>query len=885
MWVGTNGGVSRYNGANWTTFTTRQSLVNNGVNAILQDHRGNFWFGTDNGVSRFDPPSTPGQAGHWTTFNTHNGLVYNTVRTIIQDRDGTLWFGTYGGGVSRFDGTQWQSFTRAQDPADDWTQVIFQDQAGHLWFGSWNGGVLRYDGQTLQTLIRADGLAGNGIKAIFQDHDGALWFGTGDGVTRYRPPPPASPPVLIEAVAADDRYEGATDVAISSGAGLVAFEFRGISFKTRPEAMVYRYRLKGHDANWQTTRARRVEYRNLPRGGYVFEVQAVDRDLNYSAMPASVNLQMHLPYERIGWIAALAIALALVAWQTGRVIHRDRRLSKANHDLESANQSLSVVNEDLSHVNQALEESTFNLARANDDLESANRQIKEADRLKSQFLANMSHELRTPMNAIIGFTRIVLRRSGDILPERQKDNLDKVQQSAANLLSLINDILDLSKIEAGRLEIQPAPFDVQKMLTGCCASLSPLVKPDVDLTCEVAPDVGQAHTDEARVRQIMTNLVNNALKFTDTGQVRVRATKEPARRSGDPDLLVLSVEDTGIGMPSEALSHIFEEFRQVDGATTRRYGGTGLGLSITQRLADLLGGDVDVESQEGKGSTFTVRLPLVYQPSNDAPQISADTGDRPIRTPEPRETPQSGTDADAPLILAIDNDPDVAALLRQELGEAGYRVVGVSSTLEGFVKARDLQPFAIALNILMPDKDSWAAISLLKADPSTRDIPIIIISVSDNKALAARLGVADYLVKPVDRGSLLAAMGRLRSKDLRVIHIIDDDPNDCSLLQQLLEGEGYRVHIATGGRDGLDALQSECPDALLLDLMMPEMDGFAVLERMYENTAWRDIPVIVVTAKDLTPEERTYLQQRTRGILSKTGLDHTTLVQALQKAM
>jgi len=660
LWFGTNSGVSRYDGKTFTTFTTQDGLPSNRVGWILQDREGVLWFGTvDNGVCRYDGnafttfTTADGLAGNWvrsmfqdregnlwigafggvsrydgkswTTFIPKDGpasdIVRSIVRAIFQDREGHLWFGTQNG-VSRYDGKTWTTFTTQDGLAANYVHSIFQDQAGHLWFSAWSGGLSRYDGKTWTTLTTKDGLASNGVLTVCQDREGNLWLGTESGVTRYRPPSPSPPPVFVDAVVADRRYEKLSQLAIPSTVKLTAFEFHAISFKTRPEAMIYRYRLDGYDKDWQNTHDRRVEYQNLPRGDYTFEVQAVDRDLVYSEKPATVALRVHLPYERIGWMSALGVALALIAYQAGRIIQRDRRLQEANAALSAANK----------------------------ELFQANVQIQEATRRKSAFLASMSHELRTPMNAIMGFTNLVLRRSGDVLPERQRDNLTKVKLSADHLLSLINDILDLSKVEAGRVDIKAAPFDVKALIEGCCATVGPLVRSGVQLNPEVSEEIGEAHTDEARLRQVVINLLSNALKFTESGEVKISvqalsprpplpytgegenpSTTSPLLRAGEgwraaasrgeglspsespleDKTLEIAVSDTGVGIPADALGYIFDEFRQVEGAHQQQKG-TGLGLSITKKLTELLGGTINVESEMGKGSTFTVRVPTVY---------------------------------------------------------------------------------------------------------------------------------------------------------------------------------------------------------------------------------------------------------------------------------
>ncbi|MBI4551424.1 MAG: hypothetical protein HY710_04100 [Candidatus Latescibacteria bacterium] len=287
LWVGTiGGGVSRYDGQTWTTFTIADGLGGNNAYAILEDRAGTLWVGTNGGASRYD-----GQA--WTTFTPHDGRAGNKVTSLLEDRAGQLWIGTEGGGVSRYDGQTWITFTTHDGLADTMVRSLFQDRAGTLWVGTLGGGVSRYDGQVFQTMIRPDGLAGNNVYAILQDQTGAFWFGTNKGVTRYRLPAPSPPHVIIDAVVSDRRYTGVTVLAIPASVRLIAFEFHGQSFKTRPEAMMYRYRLTGYDHDWQITRARRVEYQDLPRGRHTFEVQAVDRDLVYSVTPATIDIRIH----------------------------------------------------------------------------------------------------------------------------------------------------------------------------------------------------------------------------------------------------------------------------------------------------------------------------------------------------------------------------------------------------------------------------------------------------------------------------------------------------------------------------------------------------------------------------------------------------------------
>jgi CheY-like chemotaxis protein len=336
----------------------------------------------------------------------------------------------------------------------------------------------------------------------------------------------------------------------------------------------------------------------------------------------------------------------------------------------------------------------------------------------------------------------------------------------------------------------------------------------------------------------------------------------------------IAVSDTGIGMPSHALKYIFDEFRQVDGSSTRKHGGTGLGLSITKKLTQLLGGSIAVSSVEGAGSTFTVTLPLARR--EEVAQQAA--------LPE-EAAPTPAQVKGKKVLLAIDDDPNVLILLRENLEEEGYYVVGALSGEEGIRKAREIQPFAITLDILMPHKDGWEVLNELKADPATRDIPIIVLSIVDNRELGFSLGASDYLVKPVEKEPILTALRRVIHAPTNRVLVVDDEPPAVDLITQLLQEEGYQIEGVYSGREALRALKAEVPDIILLDLLMPEMDGFEVIQRIKENEHWKGIPIIVVTAKDLTDADWEFLRQRVDTIIRKAGLASETLVGEVQRVL
>jgi PAS domain S-box-containing protein len=507
-------------------------------------------------------------------------------------------------------------------------------------------------------------------------------------------------------------------------------------------------------------------------------------------------------------------------------------------------------------------------ARLYEEQRRTAERLREVDKLKTQFLANMSHELRTPLNSIIGFSRVILKGIDGPLTEMQQTDLTAIYNSGQHLLGLINDILDLSKIEAGKMELNFDEVDLKPIIKGVMSTAIGLVK-DKPITLEqsVPEDLPSIWADGTRVRQVLLNLVSNATKFTESGKIMLAAEH-------DAEWVQLKVTDTGTGIPKENLETIFEEFTQVDGSTTRSVGGTGLGLPITRHFVEMHGGTITVESELGVGSTFRIRLPIHAQA-------------------EPGDEPNAGWEEDGDLtssrrlVMAVDDDPGVISLYRRYLEGEGYQVVGVSRSEEVLEKATELQPFAITLDVLMPDKDGWQVLRELKERPETQHIPIIICSIVSEEGRGFSLGAADYLVKPIMEEELLAALSRLDEPEKEsLVLVIDDQADDILLIRRILEAQhGFRVIEASGGQVGIDLVHQRKPDIVILDLMMPEVDGFAVLEMLKREPNTRDIPVIVITAKVLSEEERQLLLGQVEVLLHKGLFTESELLEDLKKAL
>ena len=497
------------------------------------------------------------------------------------------------------------------------------------------------------------------------------------------------------------------------------------------------------------------------------------------------------------------------------------------------------------------------------ELAAARDAADEANRTKSNFLANMSHELRTPLNAIIGYSEILQEDAVDKGDKDSVDDLQRIESAGRHLLGLINNILDLSKIEAGRMDVFIEAIDIRALLEEVLTIVKPLADKSENVIKLICPaDVGSFRSDQTKVKQCMLNLLSNANKFTSKGTLTLTVTRESGAR------VCFGVSDTGIGMTKEQLDRLFQPFSQSEASTAKRFGGTGLGLAITKHFCTLLGGDVTVKSTLGKGSTFIIRLP-------DQTRV--------FRAPAEPPAPADGRVT----VLVVDDDPTVLSLLAKTLEKESYRVISARNGIEALALAREHRPQAITLDVLMPQMDGWRTLKELKADVELRDIPVIMVTVLNERGMAIPLGAADFMTKPVDRQRLAAILRNYcADRSSASILVVEDDLPTLETLCRSLASMGYTAHAALNGRSGLDWLANyPTPDLILLDLMMPEMDGFEFLRELRKRPAFADVPVIVVTAKELTAEDIRILSGQTERIIAKDQAYLTELAAAVRERL
>jgi PAS domain S-box-containing protein len=498
------------------------------------------------------------------------------------------------------------------------------------------------------------------------------------------------------------------------------------------------------------------------------------------------------------------------------------------------------------------------------ELERERTRAESASEAKSRFLASMSHELRTPLNAIIGYSEMLIEEAHELQDDSFVSDLEKIASAGHHLLALINDILDLSKIEANKMEVFVETFVLSDLLNDVSATIAPLMKKNRnEFVHDLQGDLGEMHSDQTKLRQNLFNLLSNAAKFTEGGRIVLSVLRE---ERADGDWLIFRVSDNGIGMSREQQERLFNAFTQADASTTRNYGGTGLGLSITRSFCQMIGGAISVSSEFGKGSTFIMEVPAICrQQANKELAVGPPSVIRSDRA-----------------VLVIDDEPAARKIVAKALTDAGLNPIEAASGTDGIAAARKHRPAAIILDIIMPHQDGWSVLRTLKGDADLCAIPVILATILADRELGLSLGAVEYLTKPIDTDKLIRTIEACGGGNRDVL-IIDDDQASRAFLRRILLKRDWKVHETSDGNRGLEMMQRLRPRLVLLDLIMPEMDGFQTLNEMHARPELQSIPVVVVTSKDLTANELKWLRDRAIAVVAKGANSRSKLVEALER--
>jgi signal transduction histidine kinase/CheY-like chemotaxis protein/ligand-binding sensor domain-containing protein len=855
----------------------RISVARAATNGVLWFNSYNYNNNNAAGLVRFD-------GTNFTRFTRTNGLPSDDVRGILPLGDGQALAATMSG-TARFDG---QKFVSWPDDVSRLASLrcyeVTRDREGLIWLGTAQG-VFLTDGTAWSKLDERDGLPENLVNRVHIVGNGTIWFGTWNkGIARYHKSTrtPRSPTIIVQT---DRDYTDPAALPPITTGQRVTFKFKVVEFRTAPEKRQYRWQLvKGQrkagelKTGWSPPgTATQIEESFKEPGPWTLAVQFIDRDLNYSP-PAVIPLSVILPWHanaRIMVPAGLGVA-GLLGWAFVARLLYARKRREAERLRERLREQEQAAHRELEAKAAALADSNRQLEMARESAEEASKAADDANRAKSQFLANMSHELRTPLNAIIGYSEMLQEEAEDLDQAGFVPDLQKIHGAGKHLLGLINDVLDLSKIEAGKMTLYLEDFDVAKLVGEVAATVEPLVQKNGNrLEVDCPADVGRMRADVTKVRQTLFNLLSNASKFTENGTIRLQVAETPDTANPDSPFTIpaprvtFQVSDTGIGMTPQQLNKLFQAFTQADASTSRKYGGTGLGLVISRKFCQLMGGDITVQSAPGKGSRFTVTLPREVQDLASQTQFF-------IKSTTSPATPL----ATGPCVLVIDDDASVRDLMQRSLGKDGFHVEVAADGATGLRLARQLKPAAITLDVMMPHMDGWSVLSALKTDASTADIPVIMLTIVDDKQMGFALGAADYFTKPIDFPRLHQVLAKYRKPAVQqTVLIVEDDAETREMLRRILEKEGWAVLEAQNGIVGLAKLDGTVPALILLDLMMPEMDGFEFMETLRRRKEQSQIPVIVITAKDLTEGDHRRLNGGVERIIQKGATSQQEVIE------
>jgi signal transduction histidine kinase/CheY-like chemotaxis protein len=578
----------------------------------------------------------------------------------------------------------------------------------------------------------------------------------------------------------------------------------------------------------------------------------------------SVRLAKRLP-PRLPPITASGLHRIMATLAADGPANPMEEIRQQNQQILAQMDQLRTRQEELERLNQELQDTNRGVVALYAELDERADHLRRADELKSKFLSHMSHEFRTPLNSILALSRLLLSRSDGDLGSEQETQVHFIRKAAENLTELVDDLLDLAKVEAGKTVISPAEFTAGALFGALRGMLRPLLVGDaVTLTFDDAMDLPPLDTDEGKVSQILRNFISNAIKFTEKGEVRVRATLNPS-----DDTVTFSVRDTGIGIAPGDLELIFQEFGQVAHRLQRQVKGTGLGLPLAKKLAELLGGRITVESTPGEGSTFSVTVPRIY----DAPEMRPDLAE--AWSLDPGKVP----------VMVVEDDPADAFALERILAGSWYQPLVVHSVRQAQHLLQQVKPSAILLDLMLTGDESWRLLLQVRNDATKADIPLVVMSSSSEERKARHLGADEYLAKPLEPEGLLGLLDRLTGRQsITKVLLVEDEEISRYLVRQLLPRSRYNLSFVENGRLALAQMQAARPDVVLLDLNMPEMDGYEFLDHMSRNPAFAAIPAIVLTSAILQPDERQLLQRASR-IMSKSALSSTMLIETIDSVL
>ena len=875
IWLATANGLSRYDGRNITNFTTKDGLPRDFISSVYADNIGNIWLGTPVGLVKYNGETFEsfgekdglfsfaaarglkvagngdlicvGSYGSGVSFfdgksfknlSEEDGLFDTRVTALGMDTQGNVWVGSDGSGVYKYNGERFINYSKEDGVPNPEIYCLYIDDMDKVWVGTYGGGVGSFDGQNWGTIDTRDGLIMNDISSI-SSYGETYWLAGWKGVSKYKPSKTSGFVNIKKVITSQNVYNISNSILPKSITGnRISFYVNAANYNTQKEKQKFRFRIKELDKNWSTPINNSViDLVPTESGIFNFEVQSIDRDMNYSPI-ANVEYLIKKPwyFEASTAIPFWGIIISILAFSG----YSRKRFNNQRAYSQKLKEEARIKDQE---VRKKLELNNAELIESQKAAEAANA-------AKSTFLANMSHELRTPLNAIIGYSEMLIEDAEDENEDFIPD-LDKINSSGKHLLGLINDILDLSKVESGKMELYLEEFELSKILTEIDATIKPLIeKNNNKLTLNIDPDISTIKADITKIRQIMLNLLSNSSKFTKDGEISFSIIKSKSMENAYDFI----VSDSGIGMSKDQVEKVFKPFTQADEKTTRKFGGTGLGLTITKMFAEMMGGDINLTSKEGEGTTFTVTIPRIVKELEDSSKNLITTSDP--------ENPYT--------ILVIDDDDNAQDMMRKFLEKKNISIIQAKSGEEGLKLAAEHLPDAITLDVMMPEMDGWEVLAALQSNEEIKHIPVIMLTMADEPDIGFSLGATDYLTKPVNWNQLSDILKKHQIKiDSESIMIVEDDEVTRDMLRKSLESNNFKVRSAVNGKEALSKIEKAKPGLIILDLMMPEMDGFEFSEKLRENKNWLDIPVVVITAKDLTKEDHNRLKGNVEAIMQK----------------